>query len=238
MKRKRGILILVTLSLILGVANIGSCGFLGIGGKTDTWKEEVLLHDGSKIVVERWQQHGGRHEPGQEPGIKVQSISFTVPGTKQVIAWRDEYDKTLGNNNFDLLALHILHTTPYIITEPYGCFSFNRWGRPNPPYVIFKYVGNVWKRIPLAELPVVFKNINLMIDTINYDERQAIKSGFISSEDVKRLNSDLTQEEYKTIARKPIIKKGPEGCPELIYYKGAWIGPGDSIGRRMMDSMR
>lgn len=209
-------------------------GFLGFG-KTASWKEEVLLHDGSKIVVERWQKHGGRGEVGQSP-IKEHTITFTLPGTKQVITWKDEYSEDVWRSNFVLVALHILNATPYIITTTYGCLAYNKWGRPNPPYVIFKLEGNEWKRIQLPELPLEFKNINLVINPSS-DEKKLVSHGVASAEIVKELNSSLTQEAYKTIIRTP-LKPGSLGvnCEELIYYKGAWIGPGDSIGRRMKDS--
>jgi len=44
---------------------------MGIAGK-----EEVLLHDGSKLIVERTVERGGRHEIGQPPPIKVESLSL------------------------------------------------------------------------------------------------------------------------------------------------------------------
>lgn len=187
-------------------------GFLGISD-TASWKEEVLLHDGSKIVVERWQKHGGRHELGQEPGIKEQSITFTMPGTKKIIKWKDEYSEELGNSNFELFALHILNATPYIITSPSLCLAYNKWGRPNPPYVIFKFDGGIWKRIGLAELPVEFKNINLVINVLKHEEK-LVSKGFVSAEVVKELNSSLTQEECKSIGRTPM---SGVGCPDWSH---------------------
>jgi hypothetical protein len=48
----------------------------------------------------------------------------------------------------------------------------------------------------------------------------------------------LHEAELRSILREP-VKRGAEGsavnCDELVYYKGAWVGPGDSIGKRMMD---
>jgi hypothetical protein len=65
-----------------------------------------------------------------------------------------------------------------------------------------------------------------------------IEIGQVSTEGVAKLNSNLRQAELKSILRDP-VKRGTVGsavnCDELIYYKGAWVGPGDSIGKRMMD---
>jgi len=68
-----------------------------------SWKEEVLLHDGSKIVVERSQTYGGRHEIGQKPPIKEQEITFTLPGSSRSITWKSEYSEDIGRANFNLL---------------------------------------------------------------------------------------------------------------------------------------
>ncbi|MEQ6343029.1 MAG: hypothetical protein M3A44_15620 [Gammaproteobacteria bacterium] len=173
---------------------------------TFSWKEEVLLHDGGKIIVERSQIREGRHEIGQGPPINERSITFTSPGTNTAITWKDEFSADIGHANFTLLALHILNSVPYIVTTPDLCLAYNKWGRPNPPYVIFKYDGKAWQRIQLPEFPAVFKNINLVIDTYEENEikERGRKSGSVSSESVKEINSSLTQPEYKTILREPL----------------------------------
>ena len=43
--------------LMLGSSLSACAGFLGFGG--DSWKEEVLLHDGSKIIARRPNVAGG-----------------------------------------------------------------------------------------------------------------------------------------------------------------------------------
>jgi len=58
-------------------------GLLGFGG--DSWKEEVLLHDGQKLIAERSQSYGGQHEIGQPPPIKEHTITFTLPGSDRRI---------------------------------------------------------------------------------------------------------------------------------------------------------
>lgn len=226
MKYKKGTIGLLIIILLLGVTNMNASGFLGFGNSA-SWKEEVLLHDGSKIIVERWQKHGGRHEIGQKPPIKEQTITFTLPGTKQAITWKDEYGEDIGRSNFVLLALHILKATPYIITEPNLCLSYNKWGRPNPPYIVFKFDGAGWKRIQLPELPLEFKNINLVITTSG-DEKEIVSLGMVSAEKVKELNSSLTQEEYKTIVREQIQTAGL-GCPVMVRVKDGWVSPGGAI---------
>ncbi len=222
MEQKKRMIVLFILILNLGVATVTACGFMGFGD-TAKWKEEALLHDGRKIVVERWQKHGGRHEPGQEPGIKDHSITFTIPGTKQTITWKDEYSKEIGHSNFDLVAMHVSDRIPYLITTADGCLAYNKWGRPNPPYIIFKYEGNVWKRIYLQELPIEFKNINLVINAMAHEE-ELVNMGLASAEKVKELNSSLTQAEYKTIVRTQLNPRAlGVSCPD--WGSSRWTSP-------------
>lgn len=211
------IALLVFIAMV--VSSINACGYLGIFGEA-SWKEEVLLHDGSKIIVKRWQKLKGRHEIGQRPPVGEQSITFTIPGTKDTITWKDEYSKEIGCSNFELLALHILNSAPYIITTPRLCLSYNKWGRPNPPYVIFKYENNTWKRIEFAELPAEFKNINLVINTLYHDQK-LVSQGLASAEMITKLNRSLTQPEYKEIIRTSVEGVG---CRELVTDgRGTWM---------------
>jgi hypothetical protein len=212
----------ICLVLTLGV----SMNAYGFGG--DSWKEEVLLHDGSKIVVTRSQSYGGRHEIGQPQPIKEHTISFMLSNTKETITWTSEYGEDIGRTNFNPLALHVLNGTPYVVVEPNLKLSYNKWGRPNPPYVFFKYDGKAWQRITLEELPAEFKNINLVINTLAYG-KQLDSQGLASAETIKKLNSNLTQEEYKTIHRTPLDhwKPRPPGSNSGRMVRtgdGGWIG--------------
>jgi len=200
-----------------------SASFFGIGG--DSWKEEVLLHDGSKIIAERSQAYGGNHEIGQTPPIKEQEITFTVPSTGKTLTFKSEFSEDIGRANFDLLALDILNGTPYIIASPNLCLAYNKWGRPNPPYIIFKNDGTGWKRIPLQELPAEFKAFNLVIETKGNLETIKANS-IVSAELVKQLNGELRQPEYRTILRAPAAIEESR-CLNLVPREGGgWETPG------------
>jgi hypothetical protein len=191
---------------------------------TASWKEEVVLHDGTKIVVKRFQKHKGRHELGQPVPIGDHGITFTIPGSKESITWKDEYSQDVGGANFIMLALHIKNDTPYIVASPTACLEYNKWGRPNPPQVYFRFDGNTWQRIPLAELPAEFKNINLVINASAH-EKELVKKGVASAEMIRKLNSSLEKDPgYNTILRTP-LEKGRDGCFEMIPDgKGGWLG--------------
>lgn len=226
----------LALVCLLLLGNSASYAFLGLGGTN--WKEEALLHDGKRIVVTRSHAYGGSREVGQPPSIKEQDIAFTLQGSSQAIIWKDDYGKEVGGSNFILLALNILDGTPYIVARPNLCRSYNKWGRPNPPYVIFKHDGKEWQRIPLAELPMEFKDANLSLVYTKDDERHITGQSPITAERIKKENARIRIPESTRILREP-VKPGTSAslvnCEELVYYKGAWVGPGDSIGKRMMD---
>lgn len=200
--------------LLLVVALVASfsvnAGLFGFGA--DSWKEEVLLHDGQKIIVERAQTYGGRSEPGQSDSgpIKEHTIHFTLPSTNQSVLWSSEYSEDAGRTNLNLLALHVLNGVPYVVAEPNLCISYNKWGRPNPPYVFFKYEGNVWQRIPLEEFPAEFKTINVAYNTLGNDARSLVRLGFVSAEKLKELFHSSSPV-YQEIMRRQL---NPEPCPQ------------------------
>jgi hypothetical protein len=226
----------ICLVLTLGVSMNADAGLLGFGG--DNWKEEVLLHDGSKMIVNRSQSYGGRHEIGQPPPIKEHTITFTLPDSNKFITWTSEYGEDIGRTNFYLLAVHALNGTSYIVATPYLCLSYNKWGRPNPPYVFFKYDGKEWQRIPLEEFPAEFTTINVALDILGREVKNLVSLGVVSSEKIKELNHHTTILEYKTILREP-VKLGSLGssvnCEEMIRYKCGWISPQGTFGRNFMD---
>jgi hypothetical protein len=224
----------IGLILTLGVSMSADAGLFGLGGTS--WKEEVLLHDGSKIIVKRSQSYGGRHEIGQPSPIKEHTISFTLPGSRKVITWTSEYGEDIGRANFNLLAVHIMNGTPYIVAEPNLCLSYNKWGRPNPPYVFFKYDGKAWQRIPLEEFPAEFKTINVALTLGGSDVEEMVSLGLVPSENIKERNGRLKQSEYKTILREPLPQAQiNQMCMEMILYKGYWIMPNDPVARSMVD---
>ena len=181
----------------------------------------MLLHDGSKIIVERSFIRGGRHELTQGPPIKEEEISFTIPGRSRAIVWKSEYSEDVGRAEFSLLSLHILYGMAYVVTSPSSCFSYGKWGRPNPPYVLFKYDKSAWRNIPLTELPEEFKELNVVINVGNYDFSESVKKyNVIPVAAINELNRSLTQFQYKTILRSPIDLRGicppptgPDGLP-------------------------
>jgi hypothetical protein len=206
----------------------------GFGG--DTWQEEVLLHDGRKIVVERTVEQGGRHEIGQKPPYKEQRLRFTMPGTSQAVTWHDHYSDDLGQANFLPMAIDIVGGMPYLVVHPMGCLSYNKWGRPNPPYVVFRYQGDEWARIPMQELPVEMTMPNMLFSEPDVQvERLGTRA--ISAAMIEKVIGGYKQPEYKSLLREPVKPDslGSTNCEERVLYKGHWILPNDPIAREFID---
>ena len=171
------------LLLMMGASMSANAGLFG----GESWKEEVLLHDGQKLIVERSQTRGGQHEIGQEMPIAEHRISFMLPNIHEAITWKSVYQsadtayQSNSTNDLILLNLDIFNGVPYIVTTTTTCSSYNKWDRPNPPYVLFKYTGKVWQRISLSELPVEIREANVVIDMSKY-------AGTLSAKEVKRIN--------------------------------------------------
>ncbi len=198
-------------------------GWFGFGG--DSWKEEVLLHDGQKIIIKRSQTYGGRHEIGQSEPVKEHTISFLLPSSGKSVSWTSEYGQDLGRTNFDLLAVHVLNDTPYVVAEPNLCLSYNKWGRPNPPYVFFKYDGITWKRIPISEFPNEFKTFNVVKNLSTQAVENMVSQELVPAETVRKLNSELVRfREQPTIMREATLNVG-KNCLEMVYDgRGGWVG--------------
>ena len=205
--------------MILG-GSMSACATGLPGG--DSWKEEALQYDGSKLIVERSQSYGGRGEIGQGTPISEYRLSFVLPGSRQTIEWESGYSQDVGRANLHPLALHVLKGTPYVITEPNLCLAYNKWGRPNPPYVIFKYDGEQWQRIPIEQLPPEFKDMNLVNETKG-DAKRLVQTSLVTPEDVREFNGELKQLLHKTIVRQA-YSNAAGSCSPMVHYKCGWFG--------------
>lgn len=197
--------------LFMAVVSMSACaGIFDFGG--ESWKEEVLQHDGSTIIVARTQKHGGRHELGQEPPVSEERVSFTIPGEEKSIAWETKYSERAGRAELSLLALYVVRGEAYVVATTSSCLEYDRRGRPNPPYVLFKYTNSDWKEISIIELPKEIEEPNVVRSTFGKDDvEQEKKAGFISSERINELNIGSTAPQNKKIYHGPIDRQG--ACP-------------------------
>lgn len=190
---------------------------------TLTWKEEVLLHDGSILVVERFYNLGGRPTlDGRERVALDETVTFSLPATGKQITWKTDFlDSVPEPNSLNLLLLGVVQGVPYIATYPAGCIAYNKWGRPNPPYVFFRYDGNDWKRIALEEFPAELNTTNVIVGR----PPAKLLKPFYKVTEVEKQNYDIHTKEYKTILREP-YPDAAGGCSEMIRTNEGWEGLG------------
>lgn len=206
---------------------LSACVALPASG-ADSWKEEVLLHDGQKIIVERSQIYKGRSEPGQPAPIGEHTIRFSLPGSSNTITWTSEYGEDIGRTDFNLSALHVKNNTPYVVAEPNLCLSYNKWGRPNPPYVVFRHDGTAWQRIAFEALPSEFTTVNVVKRIRGIDVENLVKAKQLSAEQVAALNAGLERPESKAILREAMASsRGLPACEVVVRYKCGWGAPGE-----------
>lgn len=221
---------------LLALSMDANAGLFGLGGTS--WSEEATLHDGSKMIVERSVQRGGRHEIGQRPAYKVQSLTFALPTTNQRVKWVDEYDEDERHTIFLPMLIEVSGGTAYLVASIMGCTAFNKLGRPNPPYVVFKYRDKEWKRVALQELPIEIEKPNLLSSSPDI-EVEKLGREFITAEMIQEIARSYRQPEYRTILREPLPKaRLQQICEERVPYKGYWILPNDPIARDFIDKQK
>ena len=214
--------IVLLVFIAMAVTSINACEYLGIGN-TMSWKEEVLLHDGSKLVVKRIFHLGSKPTfDSTERRALDETVTFKIPGSNKKITWMTDFRYMLPEpNSLNLLVLDIVNGTPYIATYPAGCIAYNKWKRPNPPYIFLKYDGKEWKQIPLEEFPAEISKVNVIVGK----PPEELKKSFYTVEQVNEQNHNL-REVYKKIVRMP-LPPGSAGvsCPVRITDgKGKWYG--------------
>lgn len=198
--------------LLKAFSTIGLILALGVSmsacSATMRWEEEVLLHDGQIIVAERFYNLGGYPEiASRERAALDETVTFSLPGNDKKITWTTDFrDSVPEPNSLNLLLLDVVRGVPYIATYPAGCIAYNKWKRPNPTYILFKYEGDEWKQISMVEFPAELSKTNVIVGRPPSD----LLKPFYKVVDVQDRNYYL-QPNYKTILREALAK---ERCPQ------------------------
>lgn len=197
---------------------------LGIAGCVTTsfrWQEEVLLHDGRKMIVEREDIYNPRkpREIGQGPRLEEHRTIFTVPDTNHTVIWESQFNPKSDLGNLNLISLDFLNGIPYAATTILGsCAVYNKFLRPNPPYVFFKYL-NGWQQISIDEFPEKFQ-LNLIVTGSKKNNRTLQDAqqqfGYVSAEMVAKINREPGKPKaYYSLFRTPIDLFGV--CPQYSW---------------------
>lgn len=116
-------------------------------GRTIDWKQEVKLHDGRTIVLERRSKQVDMQLPTKGTLETWQQIAFTQPNTGRKIQW--EVPKGLG-----IFSLDFNGSTTWIVLKPMSVADYNNWKCPNPPWVVFQMENDVWQQHSIENLPI------------------------------------------------------------------------------------
>lgn len=162
------------LCVLVGMSLLSSC----FGKSTYRWKEEVQLHDGRVIVIERSVRTGEVPvEIGQPPGESDYTLRFKNSDGKSV-TW--ESSKSLRP-----MTLDFVDGVPYVVATGITGNDYARHGCPKPPYVIFEFKSGSWERITYEQLPKSVRRANLYSSPTRKDRLGAVKSGFVTVQNVK-----------------------------------------------------
>lgn len=119
------------------------------------WKEEILLHDGRKIIADRKDVMGGWAELGQSGSAQKRMITFTNPENPQ----KKYSHQITGSSNYILRDFY--QGMPWLIVYV-GPFSDDT-KCPIGSYETFTLINDVWRRISYAGMPKDFKNPNMAV---------------------------------------------------------------------------
>ena len=162
----------------------------------------------------------------QQGAVIDETVTFNLPNGKSIV-WKSNYSDSVPEpNGLSHFHFDMINGVPYLATYPAGCVAYNKWGRPNPPQVLFKYMDNQWQRITLAELPPELINAQAKL-IIGNPDRSLLKP-FYDVTAVNAKNAPISTPEYKTILGKPV--KGGGGvtsCEVIVRYKCGWGEPGE-----------
>jgi hypothetical protein len=129
------------------------------GPKVVTWQEEAKQADGSMLVLTRTIRLGGGSEIGQSAPIAAESISFIHPKTGKKIIWNSPSD---GYYLADPMLLQLEDDRVLVLIRPRSCGAWERYGRPNPAFILqIQEEGKVHNEIA-AHLPEKYRYMNLL----------------------------------------------------------------------------
>ena len=194
------------------LAALSGCAHIGGPGQ---WREEVVLPDGRTIEITRDVLTGSRYDQVPEswksgPPLKGHVLRIPIPGTREVAVW--DHDAGLTP-----MAIHFSDGVLFLVTEPWKCEHYDQYGRPVPPYVVFRYGGGKWKRIAFEELPPQLTQANLL----SVQHSSKVQKDYYSARDIKAINNPFTS----TIHRAGI--KGFELCASRLNARDEAKTKGD-----------
>lgn len=144
--RKTSLLLITLLGALL---NLTACS------NTLSWEEEVKLLDGRVIKVEQKRRFSNDRMPREA------WLSFTLPefGNKKIV-WHE---------SLDTMVLNVHQGKLYLVGVPTTGIEYQKYGRPEPYYIGFRYDNSKWVRIAFNEIPEAIYDANMWFENmVNY----------------------------------------------------------------------
>ncbi|KPC49618.1 hypothetical protein [Amantichitinum ursilacus] len=135
---------------------------------------------------------------GQQKPVNHQKLSFELPGTKESVTWENSASE-LGYVLYEPLLLDVINNVAYLVVTPKMCAAWRLVGKPNPPYIVFRYMDNRWESVDINVLPSNIAKSNLLVAAVPPDNLLHDKT--ISDKDINIMNGYIDDSYLKTIYR-------------------------------------
>lgn len=147
-----------------------------------SWREEVVLQDGSTVWVQRYKRMQRVYYEISHPGWQTRRNVLTLP------------DGVRFDSEDRLILMRLERGQPpvrwVLIASPVFCEEFNKYGRPKPDYIQFEYVHGQWRHRPL-EPRLLGQPANLLLVA-----RGIPPSGRVTEADRRKWNSTSERVAY------------------------------------------
>ena len=183
-----------------------------------SWKQEVPLLDGRKIIIERISEQtpflvgtNSRMETAQE-------LTFVRPDNGERVKWRIPKGLVPHMLDFD-------GPVAYYVFAAHTKRDYNDWECPNPPWIAYRYERGAWNRVPLDTIPAKFTVPNLITQASGYQRYTA--DGYVTVEELQAYLRRIAPI-YRAIGRERINANG-HGCFSSVLEK---LGRSNEITER------
>lgn len=128
----------------------------GCGSNTLTWTEEVKLLDGRVITVTQKRRYDSVYTGsnyGNLPREYWLMFKLSEFGDQEIV-WHE---------NLLAQVLNVYQDKLYVVGKASTVAEFRQYGRPNPPYLGYRYEAGKWQLLPFNEIPSEIYDTNLLI---------------------------------------------------------------------------
>ena len=155
------------------------------GPRTHEWKEELVLHDGKKIIATRTDIMGGAMEPGwTEAPPRERRIQIPDPADPS-----HRYELSIPGGA-DFLLADFAEGAAWVLVYP-GTGDAKSAMRCGHGYVLYRATKTKkWDEVSLKDLPRQISRLN-MTAFANHEQR---KRDFLSAEDIAKANDIASRE--------------------------------------------